>query len=72
MYWHQKTKMPVQKLQCLSYKVQVRGLPLLKIKEFTFVNACFQKWHNEEPLAHEYLKNYLKYRMSKLGFIDKH
>ena len=42
-------------LKCLIRKVQVQGLRFLKIKEFTFVNDCFQKAHNAEPLAHERL-----------------
>lgn len=33
---------------CLSWNVRVRGLRILKIKEFTWVNDCFQKERNEE------------------------
>ena len=29
-------------------RLQVRGLAILKIKEFTFVNDCFQDSRNEE------------------------
>ncbi|RLD78842.1 MAG: hypothetical protein DRJ10_09725 [Bacteroidetes bacterium] len=36
------------KSMCLNYKIQVRGLTLLKIRKFTFVNDRFQKWCNEE------------------------
>ncbi len=34
--------------KCLMRKVQVQGLPFLKIKEFTCVNDCFQKGRNAE------------------------
>ncbi len=27
-------------------KLQEQGLSILKIKEFTIVNECFQNWHN--------------------------
>ncbi len=40
--------MSVHKVKSLSYNVQIRGLPLLKIREFTVVNDRFQKWRNEE------------------------
>ncbi len=35
-------------VKCLIRKVQVLGLPFLKIKEPTFVNNCFQKGCKEE------------------------
>ncbi len=35
-------------LKCLNGKIQFQGLAFLKIKEFTFVNDCFQKGRNEE------------------------
>ena len=38
----------VHKVESLSYNVQVRGLPVLKIREFTVVIDRFQNRRNDE------------------------
>ncbi len=40
--------------QVVYKKLQEQGLALLKTKEFTFVNDCFQKGHNAVLLEFSY------------------